>query len=112
MEEELEVDDKGTSNLVISNGENSIIQRNPQFKENKEQSRIRMVREAKIHGTMKHPGIATLVQLSLYNLIIFTEERHRVNGTLDWDIVINITARACNRVCRAITQTQLKKWIF
>eukprot|EP00957_Ditylum_brightwellii_P202091 15328536-Ditylum_brightwellii.AAC.1 len=102
MEEELEIKDKGTSNLTISNRGSSIIQCNPQFKKDEEWTRIRMVREAKIHGTTKHLGIATLEQLSLHDLIIVTEELHRVNGTLDWDVVIDITTRACGRACRSI----------
>eukprot|EP00957_Ditylum_brightwellii_P132193 10079795-Ditylum_brightwellii.AAC.1 len=61
-----------------------------------------MVKEAKIHGTTRHPGIATLEQLSFHNSIIVIERRHRVNGTLDRDIVIGIMARACIRVRRAI----------
>eukprot|EP00957_Ditylum_brightwellii_P047551 3611784-Ditylum_brightwellii.AAC.1 len=53
--------------------------------------------QAKTRGVMKCLGIATLKQLSPHNLIIVMEEHPRVNGTLEWGVVIETTTRACVR---------------
>eukprot|EP00957_Ditylum_brightwellii_P122072 9309581-Ditylum_brightwellii.AAC.1 len=47
-------------------------------------------------------SIATLEQLSIHNLIIVMEEFPRVNGTLEWDVVIDTTTRTCIIAHKAI----------